>query len=290
MRKHYERILHDSESRVQRYLDIQILDENSPFCGGFPKADSLAEPKTAIYRATTMTACYLNPESRYYLDAELGRRLALALAFVRRSQRPRGYFDLINCNFFSGPDTAFCTKRLLPAYVYLCKVVDGALPAAPEAKAAAAELKPKYEAIIRDAADALCHCGFHTPNHRWAIASVLMLCAKLFDKPECRSGVKKAGFEGGQMPLQRRLPKRGFNNIFATKYVTIKVSDLEKFEAGATVDTEALLKAGIISKTLDGVKVLGNGELTKALNVKVAAYTASAKEKIEKAGGKAEVM
>ena len=108
---------------------------------------------------------------------------------------------------------------------------------------------------------------------------------------KARSGGKlRIGFEGGQMPLQRRLPKRGFNNIFATKYVTIKVSDLEKFEAGATVDTEALLKAGIISKTLDGVKVLGNGELTKALNVKVAAYTASAKEKIEKAGGKAEVM
>ena len=103
-------------------------------------------------------------------------------------------------------------------------------------------------------------------------------------------GGVRPGFEGGQMPLARRLPKRGFNNIFATKYVTIKVSDLEKFEAGATVDTEALLKAGIISKTLDGVKVLGNGELTKALNVKVAAYTASAKEKIEKAGGKAEVM
>ena len=105
-----------------------------------------------------------------------------------------------------------------------------------------------------------------------------------------RNGVKKAGFEGGQMPLQRRLPKRGFNNIFATKYVTIKVSDLEKFEAGATVDAQALLDAGIISKTLDGVKVLGNGELTKAVNVKVAAYTASAKEKIEKAGGKAEVI
>ena len=103
-------------------------------------------------------------------------------------------------------------------------------------------------------------------------------------------GGVRIGFEGGQMPLTRRIPKRGFNNIFATKYVTIKVSDLEKFEAGATVDTEALLKAGIISKTLDGVKVLGNGELTKALNVKVAAYTASAKEKIEKAGGKAEVM
>lgn len=212
MRKHYERILHDSESRVQRYLEIQILDENSPFCGGFPKADSLAEPKTAIYRATTMTACYLNPESRYYLDAELGRRLALALAFVRRSQRPGGYFDLINCNFFSGPDTAFCTKRLLPAYVYLCKVVDGALPAAPEAKAAAAELKPRYEAIIRDAADALCHCGFHTPNHRWAIASVLMLCAKLFDKPECRTAAEAILKEGNDCNEDGEYAERSAGN------------------------------------------------------------------------------
>ena len=107
---------------------------------------------------------------------------------------------------------------------------------------------------------------------------------------KARSGVKKAGFEGGQMPLQRRLPKRGFNNIFATRYATIKVSDLDKFEAGAVVDAQALLEKGIINKTLDGVKVLGNGEVTKAVTVKVAAYTASAKEKIEKAGGKAEVI
>ena len=107
---------------------------------------------------------------------------------------------------------------------------------------------------------------------------------------KARFGVKKAGFEGGQMPLQRRLPKRGFNNIFATQYATIKVSDLDKFEAGAVVDAQALLEKGIINKTLDGVKVLGNGEVTKAVTVKVAAYTASAKEKIEKAGGKAEVI
>ena len=107
---------------------------------------------------------------------------------------------------------------------------------------------------------------------------------------KARSGAKKAGFEGGQMPLQRRLPKRGFNNIFATQYATIKVSDLDKFEAGAVVDAQALLEKGIINKTLDGVKVLGNGEVTKAVTVKVAAYTASAKEKIEKAGGKAEVI
>ena len=108
---------------------------------------------------------------------------------------------------------------------------------------------------------------------------------------KARSGVKKAGFEGGQMPLQRRLPKVGFNNIFATKYAIVKISDLEaRFNAGDVVDAEALKAAGIIKKTLDGVKVLGNGELTKALTVKAAAYSASAKEKIEQAGGKAEVM
>ena len=107
---------------------------------------------------------------------------------------------------------------------------------------------------------------------------------------KARSGVKKAGFEGGQMPLQRRLPKRGFNNIFATVYATVKISDLDKFEAGSVVDVEALKKMGLVKKVNDGVKVLGNGELTKALTVKLNAYTASAKEKIEKVGGKAEVI
>lgn len=107
---------------------------------------------------------------------------------------------------------------------------------------------------------------------------------------KARSGVKKAGFEGGQMPLQRRLPKRGFNNIFATVYTTVKISDLEKFEAGSVVDANALLEKGVIKKVNDGVKVLGNGELTKALTVKLDAYTASAKEKIEKGGGEGEVI
>ena len=103
-------------------------------------------------------------------------------------------------------------------------------------------------------------------------------------------GGVRPGFEGGQMPLYRRLPKRGFKNIFAKQYVTVNVEVLEKFENGAEVTAEALKEAEIISKTLDGVKILGRGELTKSLNVKVANYTASAKEKIEKAGGKAEVI
>jgi len=103
-------------------------------------------------------------------------------------------------------------------------------------------------------------------------------------------GGVRPGFEGGQMPLYRRLPKRGFTNIFAKKYVTINVEVLDKFENGAEVTAEALKEAGIISKTLDGVKILGRGEVTKNLTVKVAGFTASAKEKIEKAGGKAEVI
>jgi len=103
-------------------------------------------------------------------------------------------------------------------------------------------------------------------------------------------GGVRPGFEGGQMPLQRRLPKRGFNNIFATRYATVNVSDLNKFEDGAVVDAQALVEAGLLKKTLDGVKVLGRGELTKKLTVNAKAFSASAKQKIEEAGGKAEVM
>jgi large subunit ribosomal protein L15 len=102
-------------------------------------------------------------------------------------------------------------------------------------------------------------------------------------------GGVRPGFEGGQMPLQRRIPTRGFNNIFATKYTAINVEMLNKFEDGATVDQEAILKAGIVKDAQDGIKILGRGELTKKLNVSVAAYSASAKQKIEEAGGKAEV-
>lgn len=103
-------------------------------------------------------------------------------------------------------------------------------------------------------------------------------------------GGVRPGFEGGQTTLARRIPKRGFNNIFATEYAVINVSDLEKFVDGTVVDTELLKAAGLVKEELDGVKVLGNGELTKNLTVKAAAFSASAKEKIEKAGGKAEVI
>ena len=107
---------------------------------------------------------------------------------------------------------------------------------------------------------------------------------------KARSGAPRIGFEGGQMPLYRRIPKRGFTNRNSLEIIAINVSALERFENGTEVTPEVLLNEGVISKIADGVKILGNGELTKKLNVKVNAYSASAKEKIEKAGGTAEVI
>ena len=103
-------------------------------------------------------------------------------------------------------------------------------------------------------------------------------------------GGVRVGFEGGQMPLARRLPKRGFHNIFAKPLEAVNVSVLEKFEDGAVVDAKALLEKGILSKCEYGVKILGSGQLSKKLTVQASAFSASAKEKIEAAGGKAEVI
>ena len=103
-------------------------------------------------------------------------------------------------------------------------------------------------------------------------------------------GGVRIGFEGGQMPLARLLPKRGFNNIFAEPLTAVNVAVLNKFEDGAVVDAEALLASGILSKVEYGVKFLGNGTVTKNVTVKASAFSASAKEKIEAAGGKAEVV
>ena len=100
----------------------------------------------------------------------------------------------------------------------------------------------------------------------------------------------RPGFEGGQMPLQRRVPKRGFNNIFATEYAILNVAALNAFEDGAVVDLEAVKKAGLVKKGCDGLKVLGNGALQKNITVKAAAFSEAAKAKIEAAGGKAEVI
>ena len=107
---------------------------------------------------------------------------------------------------------------------------------------------------------------------------------------KARSGAPRPGFEGGQMPLYRRIPKRGFTNRNTKYVVTLNVSELERFENGTTVTVDVLREAGLVKNNFDGVKILGNGELTKKLDVQVNAFSASAKEKIEALGGKAEVI
>ncbi|MCR5087364.1 MAG: 50S ribosomal protein L15 [Lachnospiraceae bacterium] len=107
---------------------------------------------------------------------------------------------------------------------------------------------------------------------------------------KARSGAPRIGFEGGQMPLYRRLPKRGFKNINSKNIIAINVSMLNRFEDGASVTVESLMEIGLVSNPRDGVKILGNGELTKKLNVAVNAYSASAIEKIQALGGSAEVI
>ena len=105
-----------------------------------------------------------------------------------------------------------------------------------------------------------------------------------------RSGKTRPGFEGGQMPLARRVPKRGFNNIFAKPFETLNVSAFEQFENDAVIDLEAMLSSRLLKKCQYGVKILGNGEITKKLTIKASAFSETARQKIEAAGGKAEVV
>ncbi|KAI4451564.1 50S ribosomal protein L15 [Eubacterium plexicaudatum ASF492] len=107
---------------------------------------------------------------------------------------------------------------------------------------------------------------------------------------KARSGAPRPGFEGGQMPLYRRLPKRGFKNFNSKIIVGINVSELERFDNDSTVSVDTLIETGIVKNPRDGIKILGNGELTKKLTVQANAFSASAKEKIEALGGKAEVI
>ena len=107
---------------------------------------------------------------------------------------------------------------------------------------------------------------------------------------KARSGAPRPGFEGGQMPLYRRIPKRGFTNRNSKEIVAINISELERFRSGSTVTIEKMIEVGLIKNPRDGVKILGNGEFTKKLNVKANAFSASAKEKIEALGGTVEVI
>ncbi len=175
MRKHYEKIIRDNDQRVKKALRIQVINENSPYHGGCPEENDLMDAKYTIYRVYDMVGAYSNSGSVYYKDAKLAERIVLALDYVARYQHEDGLFDLIRCNFHSAPDTAFIVKRMLPVLHYL--------------KSAQRDewqetIYQKMSAIAKKSAYGLLAGGFHTPNHRWAIASNLMECAEFFEEPK----------------------------------------------------------------------------------------------------------
>lgn len=221
MEKHYQRMIQDTQDRVVKSLQIQILDEESPRYGAFAEPSGIVQAKFAIYRTASMTAAYCNEDTCFYHDGRVLDSILKGLDYVIRVQHENGLFDYITCNFFSAPDTAFCVKKLLPVYQYLKGRQDGRADrnhekvqengVRPDGEriqgygsgqnggetqdagtsgngtgltAGELSILEKVEHIVRQGAQGLLQGGFHTPNHRWAIASVLMTCSRLFDSKE----------------------------------------------------------------------------------------------------------
>lgn len=187
MRAHYLRIVADCEQRAARFIRSQNVDSSSPLYGGYVQDIDLTEPKSTLYHATTLLALYNTPTSRFYRSPEAFERVCLAMDYASRFQREDGTFDLLSCNFYSAPDTAFCIKRLLPAHSYLEKHLD---------ENRNRVIDDKIRGILRRAAEGIKHGGFHTPNHRWAISSVLMACARIFNDPSYRERAEQYLAEG----------------------------------------------------------------------------------------------
>ncbi len=199
MEKHYRRMVQDTQDRVVKSLQIQILDRESPRYGGFAEASGIVQAKFAIYRTAGMTAAYCNEDTCFYHDERVLDSILKGLDYVTRVQHENGLFDYITCNFFSAPDTAFCVKKLLPVYQYLKGRKDGGNSGnGAELTAEECLILEKVEHILRQGACGLLQGGFHTPNHRWAIASVLMTCGRLFGSQEMEAaayGYLKEGID-----------------------------------------------------------------------------------------------
>lgn len=190
MEKYYQRMLKDANERVVRALQRQILDENSSRYGGFADGNGMVQAKNSIYEVAAMAVAYCNEDSHYYHDEAILERILLGLKYVRSVQHDNGLFDYITCNFFSAPDTAFCVIKLIMPYLYLSNkynadTVAGTISEQGNPTGEIAIWRAMHD-IIRKGCFGLLEGGFHTPNHRWAIAALLMQGAKFFDSEEMR--------------------------------------------------------------------------------------------------------
>ncbi len=176
MRSHYEAMLRDGKKRALGRLRTQNLEENSPYYGAFAMPDGVYMQKHALYCIADIAAVYCNPDSDCYHDEAMLAAMLRGLDYVRSTQHENGLFDYITCNFFSAPDTAFCIGIILPALQYL-----KALPLRTDGEQ---QLHDKMDAIVHAGGRGLLEGGFHTPNHRWAIAAMLALCGKLYGEKD----------------------------------------------------------------------------------------------------------
>ena len=188
MRQHYLTVVRDNDIRVEQVMHRQVLDEASPYFGGFRDPFDLVEAKYAIYNTMLMITAYVTPESRFKDSSALYERILAGFVFIKSVQHEDGSFDFNDCNFHSAPDTSFCIKRMLPVYCLLQRD----FPGSPDIARILNIMKP----IILDAAESVKHGGFHTPNHRWAIASALCMCTKVFGDPSFADSAKRYLDEG----------------------------------------------------------------------------------------------
>ena len=174
MQRYMPHLCEGADRRTKSFLQAQVLDPNSLQYGGI--RGDIWEAKPTVYALATALAAYLNPGCSHFESGELLRAMKLAAAFVERTQRDDGSFDYPSCNFHSAPDTSFCFKRLIAGY----RLMTGAGAARPELE----ELRDCFRRILRRALPAIRDGGFHTPNHRWAIAAALLQGANLFAQEE----------------------------------------------------------------------------------------------------------
>ena len=176
MRMHYDRVIQDTEKRVAHALKTQNLQQGSPYYGAFVMPNGVYMQKHALYQIASLAAAYCCRDTKYYHDDNILTAMLRGLDYVDSTQHENGLFDYITCNFFSAPDTAFCIGIILPAYQYLRQQA-----ALSEGEAV---LKDRLEKIIHLGGRGLLEGGFHTPNHRWAIAGLLAQCGKLFGEED----------------------------------------------------------------------------------------------------------
>ncbi len=187
MKQHYELILAAADKRVKKALRHQVVDKSNRFYGGFLNDHGVVMVKHTVYKTSNFVTVYCNEGSEYYRNDDILSRIWLGFDFILDRQHASGLFDYETCNFEAAPDTAFILKKLLPIYQYL-----SGKGCTEEEK----QILDRLDQIIRKGAEGLMTGGFHTPNHRWAIASVLAICGKIFNEPAYLEETKRYLVEG----------------------------------------------------------------------------------------------